>query len=354
MKQIPKIKTLLVGLGRIAHGLEKDPYRIKPCTHAGVLYSNWGKRYFTLDGICDSDTSKVETFFSEWKPKPIPENIKLPKSISKISNLRFPFDFAIIATPSDSHFEIACQLLNSGIPNLLIEKPVCLSAKDAIFLNQLAKSKGAKVWVNHERRYHPRYIYIRNKLKSNAWGNVKLVRANVLTSAKNPGLAFSKMGGGPLLHDGTHAIDLLFWMFGKLNLRYANVERPGKKYFEDRASVWLGARDGLEVFLDVSGGRDYFQFEIDIFTEKNRIILSNDGFQLFESKPSTLYKGFKSLKQGSFEKIPKIEKSNAFLGIYQEIHQNISKKINSQEGSLEDNIDILQCIESIYKFRRKK
>jgi len=351
LKSISKIKTILVGLGRIASSLELDPYRNKPCTHSGVLFSNWGKSKFELQGIYDSDPQKVNAFLNQWNIKK--HDLQIPNfSVEELK--KQGFDFGIVATKSNSHFLIASQMIKAGIKNILVEKPVSLNSKDAKQLKNLADKMGAKIWINHERRYHPRYEYVKNQIDSGMYGQVQSVRANVFTSAKNPGLAFSKVGGGPLLHDGTHAIDLLFWLFGKLYLRYANVVFPNQDSIEDRATAWFTNKNSIEIFLDVSGGREYFQFEIDIFTSKKRIILSNDGFQIFDSKNSKLYKGFQSLVSKPWKNLPKLERSNAFLGIYHEIWQNITKKTDYQEGTLQDNIDILECIESIYKFRRKK
>jgi len=353
----PKIRTLLVGLGRIASTLENDPLRIKPCTHAGVLLSKWGKANFSLDGIYDSNPEKIELFLSQWK-------IETPSMVlstsdyeclflNQITSKRPVFDFAVVATSSFSHFEIASRLILCGVKHILIEKPVSLHSNDAKKLEKMAKQNRTKIWINHERRYHPRYQFVKEIIDSNLYGKVESVRANVFTSARNPGNAFSKYGGGPLLHDGTHAIDLLYWMFGKLKLRYANVIRPTSKAIESRATAWFTSPKANEIFLDVSGGRDYFQFEIDIFTTKGRFILSNDGFQFFHSQSSPLYKGFRSLKQFEFSKFPTAEKSSAFLGIYKEIESNIREKSDYQEGTIKDSIDILQCIESIYQYRRK-
>lgn len=358
MKTNRKINTLLVGLGRIASGLELDPLRLKPCTHAGVLFSPWGKKHFSLQGFYDQDLEKIGKFQKQWRVSSTglaltsEEFLGLAKK--KDQNQKQEYDFAIVATTSHTHFEIACHLIRSGIKFILIEKPVSLNSHDAKKLAKLARENKVKIWINHERRYHPRYQYVKELLSKGAYGKIESVRANVFTSAKNPGLAFSKFGGGPLLHDGTHAVDLLFWILGPLNLRAANVVRPTQKSIEDKATAWLVNKDQVDVFLDVAGGRDYFQFEIDIFTTKARLVLSNDGFQLFASDPSPLYKGFRSLRAKEWKKIPDRKRSNAFLGIYQEILNNVKGKSDYQEGTLEDNIDILECIESIYRFRRKK
>ncbi|GBF49141.1 oxidoreductase, NAD-binding domain protein [Leptospira ryugenii] len=352
MSETSKIKTLLIGLGRIGTKLEADAYRMKPCTHAGVLFSKWGKKRFDLQAVCDSETLALAAFSSQWK-----QERKTWKEFTAWEDIQregLAIDFAIIATRSNSHFALAKALLRQKVPNILIEKPVCLKSLEAKELFALAKRSRSRIWINHERRYHPRYQRVRDLLKQKTFGQVKSVKANVFTSAKNPGIAFQKYGGGPLLHDGTHAIDLLFWLFGSLRLHFAEVKRPRKTSIEDRATAWFTNQEGYPIFLDVSGGRDYFQFEIEIFTDRARLILSNDGFRLFASKESKLYQGFRSLEEVPWKGLPKLKSSNAFLGIYSEIFQNISGKIDFQEGTLEENIKILECIESMYQFRRKK
>ncbi|WP_109019798.1 Gfo/Idh/MocA family protein [Leptospira kobayashii] len=351
-----KIKVILVGLGRIASKLELDPLRKKPCTHAGVLFSGFGKKNFELGLAIETKEERRNDFRDQWglPPEfPILENLNR-KQIESFARAKSASHLAVIATPSSSHFDTAKQLLNFGIKNLLIEKPVALSKKEGVLLRNLMNKKNARIWVNHERRYHPRYLFVRDLLQKGSFGKVQSVRANVFTSAKNPGLAFSKSGGGPLLHDGTHAMDLIHWFFGKPKLNYAKLVFPKQGTIEDRATAWFSAKNGIEIYLDVSGGRDYFQFELDILTNSHRLILSNDGFQFWEGKTSELYKGFQSLSPIQIPKFPDSEKSNAFLGIYQEIVEVIRGKKNRQEGNIEDNIHILDSLESIYNFRKSE
>ncbi|MCW7508996.1 Gfo/Idh/MocA family oxidoreductase [Leptospira levettii] len=339
-----KIKTILIGLGRIASKLEKDPFRKKPCTHMGVLMSPWGKSHFQFVSGFDSNPKVCLEFQNQWKTQ---SETVFPGSL--VENKSLPIDFAIIATPSHTHEMVAKECLQLGIRNLLIEKPVAMSKKGAMAIARLAKAKNAKVWINHERRYHPSYLFVRDELKKGNFGIIKSIRASVFTSAKNPGIAFSKFGGGPLLHDGTHALDLIHWLVGKPKLIHAKMERPKKGMIETRAFACFETKQNVEIILDVSGGRDYFQFEIDIHTSSHRIICSNDGFQFFESAPSQLYKGFHSLKSYIPKQFPKPESSNAFLGIYKEIQSVIHGKSNHMEGTLSENIQILESIESIYR-----
>lgn len=338
-----KIRTILIGLGRIASRLEEDPYRKKPCTHMGVLSSPFGKKYF--DFLCGYDTKSevCQTFQKRWK--------KQTETISE-DFLPLPdgqIDLAIIATPSHSHEKIAKQCMLGGIKHLLIEKPVAMSSMGAKQLQFLAKRNGVKIWINHERRYHPSFRFVKKELENGNFGKLKSIRASVFTSARNPGIAFSKYGGGPLLHDGTHAMDLIHWLVGKPKLVYSKIERPKKGFVETRAFACFQTNSEVEIVLDVSGGRDYFQFELDLHTDTHRIICSNDGFQFLQSVPSKLYKGFQSLHSFVPKQFPKPETANAFVGIYHEIKEVISGESNHVEGTLAENINILESIESIYR-----
>ncbi|MCW7490124.1 Gfo/Idh/MocA family protein [Leptospira meyeri] len=339
-----KIKTILIGLGRICSGLERDPFRKKPCTHMGVLQSDWGKKRFSVLLGYDSDQKKCESFQSQWN-----QESKLVSNDPRKTSFGSSIDLAVISTPSSYHEDWAIQCIQAGIPNLLIEKPVALTENGAKRIHKLAKKHNTRIWINHERRYHPSYQFVKDQITKGVFGELKSIRASVFTSAKNPGLAFSKLGGGPLLHDGTHAVDLIHWLIGKPKLLHSKLERPKKNSVETRAVAWFQNQAGVEVFLDVSGGRDYFQFELDIHTTTNRIICSNDGFSFYQSEPSQLYQGFRSLVPFVPKQFPKPETANAFIGIYEEIVQVIQGKKQRMEGNLSDNIEILNLIESIYR-----
>jgi predicted dehydrogenase len=347
-----KIKVLLLGLGRIASILEKDPYRNKPCTHAGTIFSKWGKRHFTLSAIADQNPDRVNEFYNTWSShfaSKNPESLSIESGKISSDSILSNIDLAIIATSSDSHFENAKQMIQLGIPNLLIEKPVTLSLKKAKELERLSRKQNTRIWVNHERRYHPIYAWAREGLLAGRFGRVRTVRASVLTSALNPGIAFSGKGGGPLFHDGTHAVDFLHWLLGNPISIQAKFTKSNPKYkLEEQALVWLEYKDGVNVFLEVGGYRKYFQFEIDIQTSDSRIILGNDGFHFWNSKDSPLYKGFRSLvKEDSTIPDSMRKDSNPFPRLYKSIYQSIDKDLPVETGSIQDNVEILAVLEKI-------
>ena len=334
-----KFKVLLLGLGRIGSTLEKDPLRYHPCTHAGVLLNSSLSKNFILKGIYDEKIEKINDFLNDWNYK----NKKISTTLNEIQNEKF--DLCVIASTSVSHFKNAKFALNIGIKHILLEKPICTNEKDLKKLRSLVNKFQAKIWVNHERRYHLLYQYIKNELQSGSFGSLKTIRASVLTSGLSPGIAFHELGGGPLLHDGTHAIDYLDFLLGSpKKIHFVNMHKPKTQETESRAIALMEYENRVFVFLEAGGERNYFQFEMDIQTSTHRIILSNDGHKIYKTKESTLYKGFKSLQE---IELPSFPNSNPWIQLYSEIMVHLKGKGGKILGDLVANERIFQTLKAI-------
>jgi predicted dehydrogenase len=78
-----------------------------------------------------------------------------------------PADGVIIATPASTHFRIAAELIDRGIP-VLIEKPVCLSSADVRDLLFLARMRQGIVFTGHTRLYSPAWRAFKANLPKGA------------------------------------------------------------------------------------------------------------------------------------------------------------------------------------------
>ncbi len=68
-------------------------------------------------------------------------------------------DAVSIATPTETHCEIACAFLDAGV-NVLVEKPIALTLAEADKMTAAAKS-GAKLMVGQLERYNPAMVALR-------------------------------------------------------------------------------------------------------------------------------------------------------------------------------------------------
>ena len=85
-------------------------------------------------------------------------DIKIFESLD--DSLRTNFDGYIIATPANTHYEIAKKIINAGF-HLLVEKPFCLNLDEAKELVEHAKDKAVKIMVGHVLLFHPAIIKIK-------------------------------------------------------------------------------------------------------------------------------------------------------------------------------------------------
>lgn len=74
-------------------------------------------------------------------------------------------DAAVVATPTNSHVEVAGPLLEQGIP-VLVEKPMARSVAEADRLIESARRGGAVLAVGHTERFNPAVAAARQVLSS--------------------------------------------------------------------------------------------------------------------------------------------------------------------------------------------
>lgn len=137
--------------------------------------------------------------------------------------------------------------------------------------------------MNYVRRYDAGHIRARECLRDGAIGKVQRVRG-IYTKG--------------LLHNGTHMIDLLRWLFGE-PVRGASrpaasgVVSPG----DSSVDFELEFGDGTHASIIAADARSYSVFELDILGTKGRLELMRSGneIRLSASEASRRYPGFKDL-----------------------------------------------------------
>lgn len=78
-----------------------------------------------------------------------------------------------IATPAESHFRLAKQVLDSGRP-CFVEKPVTLSSRDAEDLCESAERQGVALMVGHLLIYQPAVAFLKQAIHEGLIGEVKI------------------------------------------------------------------------------------------------------------------------------------------------------------------------------------
>jgi UDP-2-acetamido-3-amino-2,3-dideoxy-glucuronate N-acetyltransferase len=95
------------------------------------------------------------------------------------SALADDYDGFTVATPAETHFKIASQILGRSKP-VLVEKPMSLTVTDARALATLAREKGANLMVGHVMLFHPAIQKIAELIRGGKIGKLEYIYSNRL------------------------------------------------------------------------------------------------------------------------------------------------------------------------------
>lgn len=149
---------------------------------------------------------------------------KLPDSVRQFTDYRVMLDavkpdLVAIATESGKHAQIALDCIDAGC-NLIIEKPISLSLKDADAIIERAQAKGVKVCACHQNRFNKSVQKIREAVEMQRFGRLFYGTAHIRWARDYEYYARAKwrgtweQDGGALMNQCIHDIDLLRWMMG--------------------------------------------------------------------------------------------------------------------------------------------
>jgi predicted dehydrogenase len=132
----------------------------------------------------------------------------------------------VIATPNDTHFELAKRTLEAG-KHVVVDKPVTLTAADARTLADLALSRKLVFAPFHNRRWDGDFMTVRALLESGELGRVTHFESHF--DRFRPGIRQrwredATRGGGLLFDLGPHLIDQALTLFGTPETIYATVK----------------------------------------------------------------------------------------------------------------------------------
>src|SRR5262249_46947311 len=112
-----------------------------------------------------------------------------------------------IATPAPSHFALTKKFLDAG-KDVLVEKPLTVTAAESKTLAELAKKTGRILQVGHIFLYDPAAQWLRDAVAGGEFGKLRLLRGN-FSGFKRP-----RNDGGVSFADAIHFAALFDYIVG--------------------------------------------------------------------------------------------------------------------------------------------
>lgn len=138
----------------------------------------WGQNHLRvlnqLDSLAGIVDSRADTLADLSRDYP-----GVPTFTNASDALAEQFDGFIIATPTESHHELATLVLEHGAP-VLVEKPLTPTAAEARDLQRLSLEKGVSLMVGHVLLFHPAIQKIKTLLTEGRIGKLQYLYSNRL------------------------------------------------------------------------------------------------------------------------------------------------------------------------------
>jgi predicted dehydrogenase len=178
-------------------------------------------------------------------------------------------DVAVVATVHDALAPIAAGLVERGL-HVLVEKPGGRALDDVVELAEVARRRGTVVHVGFNHRFHPAILQAKDLVASGRYGPVMHIRARYghggrIGYESEWRAVRSRSGGGELIDQGSHLIDLTRHLCGDVSLAFAELRTSfWEMDVEDNAFVALRAQGGAFAWLHASWSewKNLFSFEI--------------------------------------------------------------------------------------------
>jgi predicted dehydrogenase len=202
-------------------------------------------------------------------------------------------DAVLIVTPHFSHTPIGIAALKAGL-HVMVEKPISVHKADAERLIAAHTNPQQVFAAMFNQRTDPYYVAIREMVRDGTLGPIRRInwiitnwfRTAAYYASGSWRATWQGEGGGILLNQCPHNLDLFSWMFGQPRRvrafcgfgRYHDIE------VEDDVTAYLEYADGTTAAFITSTGEAPGTNRLEVAAENGRLVMENDRLILTENE----------------------------------------------------------------------
>src|SRR5262245_53766109 len=205
-------------------------------------------------------------------------------------------DAVLIATPHDSHPPVAIEALRHGL-HVLVDKPLAVHVADGHRMLAAHRDNTRCFGVMLQERFRPLHVKIKAMLQGGVLGDIRRVhwivtdwfRSQAYYQSSSWRATWKGEGGGLLINQCPHQLDLLQWFVG-LPVRVTAHLSLGKYHpieVEDEVTAFLEYRNGATGVFIASTGEAPGTNRLEIAGEKGKLVLEQGNLTLFENAIET-------------------------------------------------------------------
>jgi len=228
------LRVALIGFGLAGSGF-----------HAPLISATPGLALSTIVTSNPSRAAKARREYPGVRVEPRPETVWERAE---------EHDLVVVATPNDSHVQLASRAIESGLP-VVVDKPLAPTSQAARELIEHAERRGVALTVFHNRRWDSDQLTLRRLIRDGLLGDVHRyesrferwrpeIRSDVWRETTSP-----SEGGGVLLDLGPHLVDQALTLFGPVRHVYGEADSRRGGPADDDAYLALEHVSGVRSHL---------------------------------------------------------------------------------------------------------
>ncbi len=176
-----------------------------------------------LAALCDIDPERRKIFSEKYPEIPVFENAEVLMDSGLCEAI-------LIAVPHYDHVPMAIMGFNKGL-HVLVEKPAGVYTKQVREMNEVARKSGKVFGLMLNQRTNPVFGKLREMIARGDLGNIKRItwiitnwyRKQAYHDSSEWRSTWRGEGGGTLINQNPHQLDLWQWVFGMPDKVYARA-----------------------------------------------------------------------------------------------------------------------------------
>ena len=200
-------------------------------------------------------------------------------------------DLVLITTRHNQHAEMVIESLNAG-KNVFVEKPLALNEKELERIIEAYRESGKTLTVGFNRRFSPHIEKIKSIVGNAQMNVVATMNAGFIPS--NVWVHDMKIGGGRIIGEACHYIDLISYLTGsRVKAVCMNAMGVNSEENTDNASILLKMENGSTGVINYfsNGSKAYSKERVEVFSQERTLIMDN-----FRKTEAFGVKGLKKMK----------------------------------------------------------
>lgn len=247
-----------------------------------------------VPGMVLTAVADVREVRRQWAKESLTEGVAVFENAEELLDSGL-VDAVLVATPHYVHPQLAMQAMERNL-HVMCEKPAGVYTKQVREMNEVAKQHDVVFGMMFNQRTNHVYRKMHELITSGVYGQIKRVnwivtdwyRSQAYYDSGDWRATWDGEGGGVLLNQCPHNLDLLQWICG-MPVRVRAFCHEGKWHnieVEDDVTAYLEYENGATGVFVTSTGDAPGTNRFEVLLEKGKIICEHGKLSVFEAKVS--------------------------------------------------------------------